>query len=721
MVKASEKITLNTGREIPFNKLVLSQRNVRKTKAGMSIADLAEDIARRGLLTSLNVRVEHDAQGRETGFYRIPAGGRRYRALELLVSQGRLSRTVAVPCILSKSATDEVEDSLAENTQRLDLHPLDQFRAIMTLWEEGVGEEEIAARFFISVATVRQRLRLASVSPRLLERYAADEMTLQQVMAFSITDDRARQEQVWELISRQPSREPYYIRRLLTETTVRATDRRAVYVGIAAYEAAGGIVMHDLFDDDNGGWLEDPSLLEQLAIEKLRADADALKTDEGWKWVEAAFDFPYGHTAGLRRFYPERVELTDDELDRRQEVETQYKTLDAGYAEATEYDPDLEQRLEELGGELDRLNNRPLVFDRQEVARGGAFISLGADGIPKIERGFVRPEDEPAGTAEGDDASDRNEEDDGEGDGAPSTTEGARSSAEANTVDGADEEDGTARGLSDRVVEDLTAARTLALRNALANDPAIAFVAALHALVLRTFFSQGSASCLELTFQSANLGQTPGLCDTVWAKEIDRRHEAWGQDLPRNASALWDYLISLDEVRRQALFAHCISLSLNAVVQAWNRRPAALLHAEQLARSLGFDMAEAGWEPTVDNYLGRITKAHILKAVREARGEPQVQLIDHLKKPDMAREAERLLRRRKWLPEPLRASAPEVSPEEAAARAVAADANAGGYTSSTTDEDAGTGAPRSPVQEPDAGDPAFRLVEDEGASVSATG
>ncbi len=720
MAKASEKITLNAAREIPFNKLVLSQRNVRKTKAGMSVADLAEDIARRGLLTSLNVRVEHDAQGRETGFYRIPAGGRRYRALELLVSQGRLSRTVAVPCILSKSTTDEVEDSLAENVQRLDLHPLDQFRAIMTLWEEGLGEEEIAARFFISVATVRQRLRLASVSPRLLERYAADDMTLQQVMAFSITDGHARQEQVWELISRQPSREPYYISRLLTETTVRATDRRAVYVGIRPYEAAGGIVMHDLFDDDNGGWLEDPSLLEQLAIEKLRVDADALKADEGWKWVEAAFDFPYGHAAGLRRFYAERAEFTDDELARRQEVETQYKTLDAAYAEATEYDPDIEQRLEELGGELDRLNNRPFVFDRQEVARGGAFISLGADGKPTIERGFVRPEDESAGDAEGDDASDRNEEDDGDGDGAPPTTDGARSGAETDKVDGADEEDGTARGLSDRVVEDLTTARTLALRNALANDPAIAFVAALHALVLRAFFSQGSVSCLELTFQSANLGQTPGLCDTVWAKEIDQRHEAWEHELPRNAGALWDYLISLDEVSRQALFAHCISLSLNAVIQTWSRRPDAMAHAELLARSLGFDMAEAGWEPTVDNYLGRITKAHILKAVREARGEKAVQLIGHLKKPDMARGAERLLRGRRWLPEPLRASLPDVPLQEPTACTIAADANAGGDGSSATGENVQTGAPRSPVQDPDVGDPASRPFENEDALISAT-
>ncbi len=124
-----------------------------------------------------------------------------------------------------------------------------------------------------------------------------------------------------------------------------------------------------------------------------------------------------------------------------------------------------------------------------------------------------------------------------------------------------------------------------------------------------------------MTLQSAKFGQTTGLGDTVWAKEIEQRHEAWGQDLPKNPTELWDFLMALDDVSRQALFAHCVSLSINAVVQPWNPRTAAIAHADRLARSIGFDMAEAGWEPTVDSYLGRVTKAHILQAVREAKGE----------------------------------------------------------------------------------------------------
>ncbi|MFX9699922.1 DNA-binding protein, partial [Acinetobacter baumannii] len=65
-------------------------------------------------------------------------------------------------------------------------------------------------------------------------------------------------------------------------------------------------------------------------------------------------------------------------------------------------------------------------------------------------------------------------------------------------------------------------------------------------------------------------------------------------------------------------------------------------------------MVTVGWKPTVDNYLGRVTKPRILESVREAKGEQSVQLIDHLKQGDMAREAERLLEGTGWLPEPLR-------------------------------------------------------------------
>jgi len=195
MAKSVQKITLSESRDIPFNKLVLSQSNVRRIKAGVSIEELAQDIARRTLLQSLTVRPVLDGEGSETGMFEVPAGGRRYRALELLVQQKRLARTALIPCVVRTEGLAE-EDSLAENVQRAPLHPLDQFRAFRDLREKGMSEEEIAAVFFVNVQVVKQRLKLASVSSKLLDVYADDSISLEQLMAFSVTDDHVRQEQV---------------------------------------------------------------------------------------------------------------------------------------------------------------------------------------------------------------------------------------------------------------------------------------------------------------------------------------------------------------------------------------------------------------------------------------------------------------------------------------------------------------------------------------------
>ena len=281
-----DKITLSPSRDIPFNKLVLSQSNVRRVKAGVSVEQLAESIAQRTLLQSLNVRAVLDGQGNETGMYEVPAGGRRYRALELLVKQKRMARTQAVPCVVREGGIAE-DDSLAENDERVGLHPLDQFRAFKSLSDTGLSEDDIAARHFVSPAIVKQRLRLASVSSKLHEIYAEDGMTLEQLMAFSISSDHTRQVQVWENAARSGHDEPYQLRRALTENAVRASDRRARFVGVDVYAEAGGVVERDLFESDDGGWLRDVPLLDRLVTEKLSAEAETI-AKEGWKWISVA-------------------------------------------------------------------------------------------------------------------------------------------------------------------------------------------------------------------------------------------------------------------------------------------------------------------------------------------------------------------------------------------------------------------------------------------------
>ena len=662
MATANPKIVLSRSQDIPFNKLVLSQANVRRVKAGISVEDLAEDIARRTLLQSLSVRPVLDADGAETGMYEVPAGGRRFRALELLVKQKRMAKTQPVPCVVREGGTPE-EDSLAENVQRVALHPLDQFRAFQTLRDSGLGEEEIAARFFVSPAVVKQRLKLASVSPKLLDIYAGDEMTLEQLMAFTVTNDHERQEQVWEQLARSYNKEPYYIRRQLTEGAIRASDKRAQFVGIDVYEAAGGAVMRDLFQQDDGGWLQDPVLLDRLVVEKLASDAEALR-GEGWKWIEVAAEFPYGHTSGLRRLAGDTASLTGEEQASYDVLRAEYDKLEAEYAEAEELPDEVDQRLGEIETALEAFDDRPVIYDPADIARAGVFVSVDGDGDLRIERGYVRPEDEAPSEPDADGEAPEGSEDDGNVQRTVITIGGDGSSAATET---AEDEDGI-KPLPDRLVIELTAHRTLALRDALANDPDTAFVAVLHALCLNAFYRYMSETCLEITAKSASFGtQAPGLNDSTSANAIEDRHAQWAGQLPKDAGDLWNALTAFDGDSRAALFAHCASLSVNAVHEPWNRNPRRMSHAGQIARTVGLDMVAAGWTPTVDNYLGRVTKARILEAVREAKGEASAQLIDHLKKPDMAKEAERLLAGSGWLPEPLRLPDAETVVDEPAA------------------------------------------------------
>jgi ParB family chromosome partitioning protein len=432
-----------------------------------------------------------DEAGAETGMFEIPAGGRRYRALELLVRQKRLAKSAPIPCVVRTDGIAE-EDSLAENVQRAPLHPLDQFRAFQALREKGQGEEEIAAVFFVPTSVVKQRLRLAAVSPRLLEVYAEDEMSLDQLMAFSVSPEHERQEQVWEAVQRSYNKEPYQIRRLLTEGAVRASDKRAQYAG-EDYVAAGGAIMRDLFQQDDGGWLQDAGLLARVVAERLERDADAIRA-EGWKWVEQAPEFPYGHSYGMRRIPGTRRPLTEEEIAQVEALRAEAERLEEEAAAADEVSDDTDARLAEIEAEIDVLTQRPPVYAPAEMAMAGVFVSIDGNGALRVERGYVRFEDEPPVVEDVDEAALAGEGDVQGQDGynAADGIEAGRADSRVITAhigggaehEAESEEEDELKPLPDRLLTELTAYRTLALREALGHEPGIAYLALLHALCL---------------------------------------------------------------------------------------------------------------------------------------------------------------------------------------------------------------------------------------------
>lgn len=676
MAKSLPKIILSGSRDIPFDRLVLSQSNVRRVKAGVSIGELAADIVRRTLLQSLNVRPMLDGEGQETGQFEVPAGGRRFRALELLVQQKRLAKDAPIPCVV-KAANDVVtaeEDSFAENTFREQLHPLDQFRAMQAMVDKGEGVEAIAAHFLVTPAVVTQRLRLAKVSPKLHDIYAEDGMTLEQLMAFAVSDDHARQEQVWEMLAHSYNKSGAYIRQKLTENTVRARDKRVRFIGVEAYVAAGGCVMRDLFEPDDGGWLTDPALLDRLVGEKLQAEGERIAA-EGWKWVATAIDMPWGVTNGLREIDGVELAMTGEEEAKLAALQTEIEELEAEWADAPEVPDEVQARIEAIDAAIGMLVERPMSFEARDMVIAGAFLSIEVDGTLAVERGYVRPEDEPVIEIEGaedvgvdghaghraetgdDDAAD---EDQAAGPGVSNVVPISAASGDE------DDEDGeVVKPLPDRLVAELTAWRTLALQDAFAQSPSTAFAAVLHAFVLDCFYSSTRESCLQISLHEASFGfSTTGLRDSAPARSIAERHKRWADRLPDSDKNLWEALLALDGNEQAALFAHCASRVLNAqqeVVPKYDNGRISkssierrVEHSHVLARAVGLDLVGAGWRPTVAGYLGSVTKQRIIADVAEAKGAKFAEMIDHLKKADMAREAERLLEDGDWLPEPMR-------------------------------------------------------------------
>jgi ParB family chromosome partitioning protein len=678
--KTAAKITLTEATAIPFEKLSLSQANVRRVAGDMSIEDLAEDIARRGLLQSLSVRPILDEQGQETGRYEVPAGGRRFRALEHLVKTRRMTKGMKVPCIVrpADSAISATEDSIAENAMREALHPLDQFRAFKALADGGMPLADIAARFFVSETIVRQRLRLAGISPVLLDAYAAGELTLECLMAFSVTEDQERQVKVWEALCKRGGVSNWSIRQALTDRTVSVGDARARFVGEEAYVAAGGTVLRDLFAERGDGWFQDAALLDRLAEEKLAA-VGAEVAKEGWKWIEVSLSLMTGRTYGLR-ILRTRSELSEAEEAAFEAAVASYDALNDEYGYGDDLPDEVAERLAALEAEIAEYELRSTIYDPADIAIAGAFVSLDYDGRPTVRRGYVRPEDEPVAAPESEAAA-AGADSEADAIGAGSTEAGADGrtvrpepsvmrtiitigggSASSSPTAEPEEAD---RPLSEQHRTELTSYRTIALREALADDPEAAFIAVLHAMVIRVIgLGYRTGTCLEVVTTSSRVDHTvQGLDAFRPATALDARREAWAKRLPEDHHAIWDFLIALAPEERTELFALCAGLSVNAMHSPYDRRLDALPHADRLAHLVGLDMTR-DWTPTAANYFGRVTKTRILAAIREAKGEDTARLLEGLKKGDMAREAERLMAGSGWLPELLRT--PGLSAEPAA-------------------------------------------------------
>ena len=626
---------------VPLSRLVSrpTSRNVRKTPR-MSIPELAASIQRVGLLQNLIVTATADGER-----YEVVAGGRRLAALKLLAKKHRISKEWEVPCLLVADGTARTA-SLTENVQREAMHPADQFEAFAALVAEGRPIEDIAADFSVTPLVVQRRLKLANVSPRLLADYRAEAVSLDQLMALAITDDHAAQEAAfydaptWQ-------RSPHNLRDRLTEREIDAHRHPlARFVGLIAYEAAGGGTRRDLFAEaDSGVYLTDATLLERLAQDKLASLAAEVKA-EGWVWVDATPGTTHADLQAFQRAPRQRRSPNKREAQRIEKLQTKMQALAEAVDAALDADDEekadaLQEEGEHLGEQLQALENGLQDYGEAVKAAAGAIVTIDRNGEAVIHRGLLREAEAKAlRTLE-------------------RLRQGFGSEGEAGNDETGEEADDAPKpaAMSDRLAQRLSAHRTAALQIEVARHPQVALAALVHGMVQTVL--QGShyghdlPLGVKLTQQDRLEGMAPDWPESPAAVALRELQQVAGEALPGDSAELFAALLAKPQGELVRLLAVCMASTVDVVTpRATQHQPGA-----ELAQAVGLDMA-VWWQPTADGYFQHVPKAEILEAVGEFAPE-HVTRMAKLKKADIASEAERLADGTGWMPAIFRDTGPE--------------------------------------------------------------
>ncbi len=605
-------------RNIPLNKLVPSQRNVRRAVDEAADLQLKADIEARGLLQNLVVT----AVAKRKGCFAVEAGERRRRALVELADDGKLARSHEVCClVLEGDAAAAHEASLAENFQRLSMNPADECVAFQQLIEQDSDVEGIARRFGLTVRFVEGRLRLAGLAAVVFEALGAGEISLDVAKAYAATPDRERQEYVFEQMGLgYGAAHPDSVRRMMTQATVSAADRRALFVGEEAYVAAGGRVERDLFSDEAGARWLDIAILERLACEKMDAAAAEIAGETGLGFVRPTLDSWIGHnqTQGLRRVPVETPSLSDEEsaeIERLDgEIEELVEQIEHEELGAEERDS-AEARIRALGARLEEIADKPPAIDDALKPGLGAFLVLDGLGRPRLDS-TLYAELPPAGE-----------------DGEP---------ADGDQADGGGVAPAKAAGMSQRLIDELAMQRRDVLAVHVAADPGFALDLAIFLMIDREagYSSERSGSSLIAATPSNPVldFKTPDAAATIARGEASEALDrSWTQGATR--AERFDAFRALGEDARAAWLGHAVAKTLEASLHLPGERNCAF--HDHLGRLLSIDVAR-WWRPTGANFFDRVPKSITLAALGEVGGDALAGRYAKSKKAELASACERI-------------------------------------------------------------------------------
>jgi len=640
-------------KEIQLSRLVPSPANVRRFNAAVNVGELADSIEAHGLIQNLTVR-----KAKRGNKYEVVAGSRRLAALTLLVTQGRLDKSTLIPCNIRSGDDSDTEISLAENTQREAMHIVDEILAYRQLVEDGMTPENIAGRFGQSVATVRQRLKLANLSPKILGELREDKIRIDQAKALAISDDHTAQDRSW-FETQSWNRDPYSLRAMLTRDHVRSTDKLVLFVGIEAYEAAGGAIMRDLFAEADTTFLTDRALLVTLATRQLEQEADTLKI-KGWKWVDAGLEASAIHNGGFARIFPKDNVPTDAEQSKLSTLAERFDEIAGRIEDYAEGDPAIEADEAELAGiesRMEAIRSAAKVYDTGEKALAGCIVTIGNGGTLQIEQGLVRPEDLAALRLLRNPQAAEQADEIGEDSEAASAENGHGLTADYGDDDGETEQAVT---YSAALIEELTAIRTAAMRNELVTRPNLALAVMLYPLVLKTFLTGNGywrvGTAIEISGQLKDLAPSikePEACAAL--TEWTRIHETWGYKLPGDPGDLWEWLLEQPPHELLELLAVVTAANINAVEAKHDHDRERLAHADQLAVALKLDM-NSHWEAQAP-FLSRLSKVQITEVMEDAGcAKSAIKAAGKAPKAEAVSLAEKALAGKAWLPGPLRSN-----------------------------------------------------------------
>lgn len=600
----------------PLSSLFISPLNARRNDRS-DISELVALIRSQGVLQNLLV-VPEVVEGMPTRFG-VVGGGRRCRALKFLLQLGELSPDYPVPLKIVARETAE-QASLAENSGREAMHPADEFEAFQRQREAGIPIADIGATFGVTPLVVRRRLTLANVSPRLLQAYRDGQLKLDQLQALAITDRHDIQERVWDQALKGPvwKRSARMLRESLTEGTVATEDDEvARFVGLDAYEAAGGHVVRDLFSERGHGYMADRQLLDTMFDEKLAAIAEGVRA-EGWSWVDVRRTVSSSDIHQLSKSKPTERPLSSDEQTEVAALEVEQQALQEK-ADALEEDDAsdsyevVSEQIDDIKEKIGAIKARALSFSDRQMKKAGVILGLNYEGRLVIHRGLIKEVAKPKPVEPG----------------VTVTESGKPAHPES-------------------LVRKLSAHRTIALQASLAENHRLALDTLCHSLASAVFYSgyfgQGGVR-IHAQVQTFTLEQHADDIEQSRAwRQMDALRDGLRELLPEDQSELFGWIQEQSVETVIEILAFCTASSVDGIQHQENSRP-----VSELETATDLDMA-TWWEAGAGSYFKHVRKETAIAVIKQVDATQDCEKLAKMKKGELDKHGESVLAGTGWLP-----------------------------------------------------------------------